>query len=106
MVECTGNGTVTETNSDYMPAEMDLEIHRILNEFRAEPKSIIPILEDMIPRFKGKVLKRPGKVDLMTNEGVTVVKETIEYLKKVKKCEIPLSWRNELSLSTRDHVLS
>ena len=46
----------------------------------------------MIPRFKGTTLTRPGKIDLFTREGVKVVKETIEYIKKVKKCLIPLEW--------------
>jgi len=58
----------------------------------------------MLPRFKGKVLKRPGSIDLMTKEGGAVVKETIDYIKKVRKSPKPLEWCPYLSLSARDHV--
>lgn len=69
-----------------------------MNVIRADPKSILPQLEEMVPRFKGKILKRPGKIDLLTKEGVTVVKETIEYIKKVAKSSPkPLEWCQYLS---------
>ena len=46
----------------------------------------------MIPRFKGLTLERPGKIALFTREGVKCIKETIDYIKKVKKCTVPLKW--------------
>ena len=75
-----------------VPQAIDLDIHEILNQIRDDPRMLLPHLEEMRTQFKGKIRHRPGKIDLMTKEGVAVVTETIEYIKKVKKCPIPLTW--------------
>lgn len=48
-------------------------------------------------------MKREGKVNLRTNEGVKAVKEAIEYLKKAEKCD-PLKWSNELAQAAKNHT--
>jgi hypothetical protein len=68
--------------SNHAPSNMDKEIHDLLNQVRANPKMLLPHLETMLSNFNGEILKRPGKVDLLTKEGTAVVHETIEYLKK------------------------
>ena len=45
---------------------------------------LLPHLEDMLGKFKGTILERPGEISLRTKEGSKVVKETIEYLKNLK----------------------
>lgn len=53
---------------------------------RANPKSIVPHLTEMKKHFKGKIFHREGKIDMMTNEGVVVINETIEYLNNLSPC--------------------
>jgi uncharacterized protein YkwD len=48
-------------------------------------------------------LKREGKTNLRTNEGVKAVKEAIDYLGKVDKVD-PLKWSNELAKACKEHV--
>ncbi|CAI2376701.1 unnamed protein product [Moneuplotes crassus] len=51
------------------------------NKLRTDPQSFIPILEDYISRFEGTLLKRPGRANLRTNEGIPAFEEALEYLK-------------------------
>ena len=60
--------------------KLDQEIFQQLNKLRADPRSFIPSLQTLITKFEGDVLKREGKTNLRTNEGVNAVKEAIEYL--------------------------
>ena len=47
--------------------KIDKEIHAKLNEIRANPSMLLPILEDIITRFDGKILQRLGDLPhLMT----------------------------------------
>jgi len=59
-----------ETDKDQKLQEV-LEAH---NQLRTNPKKLIPVLEDMVKRFDGKRLKRPGLPTLVTEEGAKVVK--------------------------------
>jgi uncharacterized protein YkwD len=59
----------------------------------------------MLKNFNGNILKRPGKIDLRTQEGSAVVQETLEFIKKVSPLTTPaLTWSNELWKACRDHV--
>lgn len=42
-----------------MAQQFDLEVFRLHNEMRTNPKSFIPDLEEMIPRFNGNMYTRP-----------------------------------------------
>jgi hypothetical protein len=69
--------------SEIEASEFDLEVCRFHNKARTKPKSLIPLLEEMLTRFDGKLLK--GKEDssnLETQEGAPAVRELIEFLKK------------------------
>lgn len=85
-------------------SQMDSEVLHYTNEFRTNPKSAIPHLEDMKKKFTGKIMKRAGKVDLRTNEGITVVQELIDFLNKQAPL-LPQVWNNSLALAARDHVV-
>jgi hypothetical protein len=92
------------SKSSETPAQIDLEIHELLNQIRANPQMLLPHLEGMVPRFEGTLLKRPGHVNLRTNEGVGAVIETIEYIKNMTpKCQ--LTWSDDIWRAARDHVL-
>jgi len=52
---------------------MDREIVDITAKIRTNPKWLIPILEDRISKFKGKILSRPGKINTRTLEGPKAV---------------------------------
>ena len=83
----------------------DLEVFKYHNQMRTNPQSFIPHLEEMLTRFDGNVLKRPGESkNLRTKEGPAAVHETIEYLKKIEP--VPeLEWQQEMQAASRDHVL-
>ena len=51
----------------------------------------------------GDLIRREGKTNIRTNEGLKAVKEALEYLKKAPKCE-PLLWNADLAKSCKDHV--
>jgi len=63
-------------------SEIDKQIFELHNNMRKDAKMLIPDLEDMIKKFDGLLLKRPGKVTLRTKEGVNAVNEAIEFLRK------------------------
>jgi hypothetical protein len=50
-----------------VPAQIDKDIHDLLNQIRANPKMLLPHLEERVKNFDGKILRRHGKgLDLMT----------------------------------------
>ena len=88
---------------------MDRQIHLEVNALRADPCSAVQDLQLMLQQFQGEsnpftqhlnpcfscslsgnVLKRPGKIDLLTKEGASAVRECIAFL-KVKPPPIPIS---------------
>ena len=42
---------------------------------------LLPHLTEKLKNFDGKILKRPGGINLMTQEGAKAVEEAINYLK-------------------------
>ena len=48
-------------------------------------------------------MKREGKTNLRTNEGVNAVKEAIDYLQNVNMAEA-LKWSTELAKPAKDHA--
>lgn len=54
-----------------------------LNQCRRDPKKYSEKLRTYIKFFKGKVLRLPNIVGLMTNEGDEAFKEAAEYLEKI-----------------------
>ena len=83
--------------------KIDQEIFTQLNKIRQDPKSFTPYLKQVLDKFDGDVLKREGKTNLRTNEGIKAVKEAIEYLNKAQPCE-PLKWNEELAKAAKEHT--
>jgi uncharacterized protein YkwD len=84
-------------------SKMDMEIFALLNSIRLDPKSFIPTLSKVIDQFEGDVIKREGKVNLRTNEGVKAVREAVEFLKNAKPC-LALRWDASLGKACKEHA--
>jgi len=70
---------------------------------RTNPKSFIPILKEMLTRFSGNIYKKPGEINLLTNEGPSAVHECINFLEKTEA--VPeLEWQEGMRSAARDHV--
>jgi uncharacterized protein YkwD len=54
--------------------ELDKQIFGLQNDVRADPKVLLPDLEEMLKNFDGNLLKREGKVTMRTKEGPDAVK--------------------------------
>ncbi len=52
-----------------------------MNDIRKNPKSIIPTLQAMLPKFKGKAYWTAPDFYIKTEEGSAAVREAINYLK-------------------------
>ena len=60
----------------------DKEVMLLQSKLRMEPLSFVPYLEQMLPKFQGKLYVREGHVSIQTNEGAHAVQETIDFLKR------------------------
>jgi uncharacterized protein YkwD len=57
----------------------------------------------MLPRFEGRVLERPGRPHLRTDEGPDAVREAIATL-KARRASQALRWSPGLAAAAADHV--
>ena len=82
---------------------MDREIVEITSRIRTDPAWLIPHLEEMLSRFNGNLLERPGKITMSTNEGPAAVQETIDFLHNVEPvCSV--SWNDALAEAAKFHT--
>ena len=79
------------------------EIHDETNAVRRDPSGYAEHLEGMLPRFDGKLLERPGRPHLRTEEGAAAVREAIAAL-KARRPVAPLRWSKGLAAAAADHV--
>ena len=80
---------------------MDEEIFAVQNRVREDPRVLVPYLEDMLSRFDGNLLIRPGEPSLRTNEGPAAVKEAINALNSMAPMQ-KLKWNEDLERIARD----
>ena len=84
--------------------DFDKEVHKWQNEMRTNPKSFIPDLQAMLPRFNGNMYTRPGDpVLLATQEGAAAVQELIDFLGTASPLE-PLEWDDNIAKASKDHI--
>ena len=83
--------------------EMDRQFFELQNQLRCNPSSFIPYLEQMLSQMEGKVIKRPGKTGIITEEGPSAVHEAIKYLEQRKPVCL-LRWSPELAAAAYAHV--
>lgn len=79
------------------------EIHAETNLVRRDPAGYARHLEDMLPRFEGKLLERPGRPMLRTEEGADPVREAIAALRSRTPVQ-ELRWSRGLAGAAADHV--
>ena len=82
---------------------IDRECWEVHNLVRQNPKSLIPDLEEMLTRFKGKFITDNDGIRIQTKEGPKAVQEAIDFLKAAKPL-LPLGWKNGLKNATKDHT--
>lgn len=74
-----------------------------LNLARNNPQTYAKLLEDYRATFNGRIVKRPGKIDLMTKEGTRAVDEAIAALKRQKPLDAMRPSKG-MSKGAMDHV--
>lgn len=75
----------------------------LINAYRQDPQKLIPFLRELIPQFQGKVYyPKSGQECFMTQEGVLVVYEAIEFVKKQKPLP-PFQFSKGLYLASETH---
>jgi uncharacterized protein YkwD len=84
-------------------ARLALEIHDETNLVRRDPVAYAAHLEALLPRFDGKLLERPGRILLRTEEGADAVREAIEAL-QLRRPVPELQWSKGLAAAAADHV--
>jgi hypothetical protein len=106
-MEITNSLEKTELNEffwsedDYINTQV--ELFMLINQCRESPSLLISILEKTIPRFKGKIYSpKSGEDNYITNEGVMVVYETINFLKKQAPLK-PFKLSKGLFLASKFH---
>ena len=89
----------------YHPAwdRLALDIHHETNQVRRNPAAYARHLQALLPRFDGKVLQRPGRPMLRTEEGPAAVREAIAALRAQKPLPA-LRWSKGLAGAAADHV--
>jgi len=79
------------------------DIHDETNAVRHDPAAYAEHLERMLPRFEGKLLERPGRSHLRTDEGAAAVREAIVSL-RARRPPGQLRWSKGLAGAAADHV--
>jgi uncharacterized protein YkwD len=93
----------TTSSADFMtPAERNVVIE--INLMRRDParyaqKYLVPLR----PYYQGRLLRYPGKIPIMTNEGISALEECIRELERARPVS-SLSPSKGLTLAARDHT--
>jgi uncharacterized protein YkwD len=82
---------------------LEKEIVAELNQARTNPALYAGMLEATRKYYEGKVYKEPGRIMLLTQEGVKAVDEAIAFLRK-QQPNGTLAPSKGLTLAARDHV--
>lgn len=72
--------TLRQDRAAYL-SKLENEVLQEMNLARTAPQTYAKLLEDYRNTFEGKLFKRPGRVDLLTDEGADAVDEAISTLK-------------------------
>ncbi|MDQ3426562.1 MAG: CAP domain-containing protein, partial [Gemmatimonadota bacterium] len=73
------------------------------NRVRRDPEGYARLLEQMLPRFDGTLLDRPGRRALRTEEGARAVREAVRALRDTRAMG-GLVWSKGMAAGARDHV--
>lgn len=100
----TTNYTQNSRGKEYIfRSKLEKEVLAELNLVRQHPKRYARILEKERTYYVGKYIQRPGKIKIITKEGVSALDEAVRFLKSAKK--LPrLKFSHGMSSGARDHV--
>jgi uncharacterized protein YkwD len=93
----------TARRTDYL-SETEKDVVLEINRLRSDPARYAQAL--LVPRrgsFQGRIYKRPGEIDLMTDEGVAALDECIAELSRTQ-ARSPLLPSRGLSRAASDHA--
>lgn len=99
--EVPAHGTFTFTG---FLSETEKGVLDEINDARTSPAKYAKKLKKLRQFYDGQFLKEPGKITLVTSEGVSAVDEAIEFLEDAKPVPA-LKASKGLSMAVRDHVL-
>lgn len=74
-----------------------------LNKFRANPQSMIQLLEITSGYLKDKILWRPDEIPIVTVEGISAINEAIEFVQNITEPLSPLINSEFLNQAARAH---
>jgi uncharacterized protein YkwD len=89
-------------NMDYL-SPLEKKIVQEMNFARSNPAEYASFLNALKQHYDGKLLKKPGKIPLVTQEGVGAVDEALDFLRSADQLP-PLSPSRGMSMGARDHV--
>ncbi len=72
------------TNLSFL-SQFEKDVVTELNILRTSPLSYVKHLQQRRSYYQGKIIRRPGKISIMTHEGVKAVDEAISYIKSRSK---------------------
>ena len=89
--------------TDAEASRLEREVVAEMNLARTDPDRYALVLEAMLPRFDGKILRRTDGSLLQTDEGAPAVREAIAALRAMRPVG-RLAFSEGLSAAARDHV--
>ncbi|MFQ5631379.1 MAG: CAP domain-containing protein, partial [bacterium] len=84
-------------------SKLEKEVAEEINLARQYPKRYALLLEKRKPYYHGKSYTLPGKVTIMTKEGVKALDEAVRFLRKAKPLK-PMHYSKGMSQAAKDHV--
>jgi uncharacterized protein YkwD len=101
---CASSGPITRNDQSYQLSSFEAAVVRETNLARTQPSQYRTFLQQTRRYYAGKLLKRPDKPVLLTQEGVQAADAAIRFLSTVRPVP-PLQVSKGLSLAARDHAL-
>ena len=83
--------------------ELEKQIFLLHNELRTNPKSFLSKLHSCLNHFKDKIYHKPDEEPIQTYEGISAVKEAINFLKNQNPVH-ELTLNKDITQACRDHI--
>lgn len=89
-------------SSEYL-SPLEMQVLSEINSARTNPRAYAAHLEKMRPSYRGKRYERPGRITILTREGLPALEEAIKFLGSAAR-RSPLVSSRGMSLGARDLV--
>lgn len=94
--------TVQAADKDYL-SDLENAVVKELNLARTNPAAYARLIDKEKKFYKGKIIRKPGRIAMMTREGLSAVNEASKVLKKQKALPA-FSVAEGLSKAAADHA--